>query len=102
MPSSFSTPDDKSTPKGLIFFLINSILFKFIPPDRNQGLLVFKFLIIFQSKLLAFPPGNSFLLVCNQIKSNLHHYNYLFFSSHSILYRNFFITFTPIFFIVLI
>ena len=60
MPSSFSTPDDKSTPNGFISSSISLMLLSFIPPDRNQGLLVFKLFSIFQSKLFAFPPGSSF------------------------------------------
>ena len=59
MPSSFSTPEDKSIPRGSKSLIIVSILFVFIPPDKNQGLSVFKIFKIFQSKLLAFPPGNS-------------------------------------------
>ena len=72
MPSSFSTPEDKSTPNGFISLRICSILFIFIPPEINHGLFVLKFNRIFQSKLLEFPPGNSPGKVCNQIKNNQH------------------------------
>ena len=43
MPSSFSTPEDKSIPNGLILDFISSIFPNFIPPERNQGLSNFKF-----------------------------------------------------------
>ena len=59
MPSSFSTPEDKSIPNGLILDFISLIFPNFIPPERNQGLSNFKFWIIVQSKLFAFPPGSS-------------------------------------------
>ena len=35
MPSSFSTPEDKSTPNGLISLRISWIFFILIPPDKN-------------------------------------------------------------------
>ena len=72
MPSFFSTPDDKSIPKGQISFLISSIFSKLIPPDKNHGLSICNFFIISQSNFFAFPPGNSFFLVYNQTKNNQH------------------------------
>ena len=59
MPSSFSTPDDKSTPNGFILSIICLILFVLIPPDKNHCFLVSRCFNIFQSKLLEFPPGKS-------------------------------------------
>ena len=47
MPSSFSTPEDKSTPNGLISLRISWIFFILIPPDKHHGLSVCRFFNIY-------------------------------------------------------
>ena len=59
MPSSFSTPDDKSIPKGFISLRICLILLVFIPPDKNHGFFVSRFFSILVGIMMII----SFILV---------------------------------------
>ena len=60
IPGWSSTPEEISIPYGVRFFSNSFILFLLIPPEINQGFVIFLSLRIDQLNDLAFPPGNSF------------------------------------------
>jgi len=62
IPGLSSTPEDISIPYGVIFSNNLFILFLFMPPEINQGFVIFLSFRIDHLNDLAFPPGNSFFL----------------------------------------
>ena len=60
IPGASSTPEDKSIPSGFAYSLILLIFDIFMPPDKNQGFLIFNSDKTDQLNFFALPPGNSF------------------------------------------
>ena len=75
MPSSFSTPDDKSIPNGKIFLFICSILSILIPPARNQGLVVLRLFSKAKKKKIIIKKGDHSLSNQNQLKKIINELN---------------------------